>query len=182
MKGGEVLTTEERLPFRASADAVALVAFAQHIVTCRCIVLPDERMLREERPGRGMTATGTILVVDDDPAIVEFVQLALGDAGYTTIAASNLEACGVAHEMQPDLILLDILMPELDGVAISQLLRADPVTAAIPIIVMSATENLRATGSLMPVDAKLGKPVQLDRLCTTVAQWITVAKERRRRW
>lgn len=83
--------------------------------------------------------------------------------------------------MQPDVILLDILMPGLDGVAISQLLRADPATANIPIIVMSATENLRTTAARMPVDAKLGKPFRLHRLYTTVAQWITVANERRGR-
>ena len=116
-------------------------------------------------------AMGTVLVVDDDPAIVELVETALQDQGYQVFSAMNGAALQLARERQPDVILLDILMPGMDGVEISQRLRADPLTARIPIIAMSAQDRLRATSSLMPVNDRLAKPFRLAGLYTTVARW-----------
>lgn len=120
--------------------------------------------------GSGM-ATGIVLVVDDDPAIVELVETALQDQGYQVLSAVNGAALQLARERQPDVILLDILMPGMDGVEISQRLRADPLTARIPIIAMSAQDRLRATSSLMPVNDRLTKPFRLAGLYSTVARW-----------
>ncbi|HTD78291.1 MAG TPA: response regulator, partial [Chloroflexota bacterium] len=91
--------------------------------------------------------------------------------GYTVLCAVDGAALGVARERQPDVILLDILMPGMDGVEVSQRLRADPATARIPIIAMSAQERLHATSSLMPVNDRLPKPFELTGLYTTVARW-----------
>jgi CheY-like chemotaxis protein len=115
--------------------------------------------------------SGTVLVVDDDPAILDFVATALEDQGYTVVCAVDGAALGVARERQPDVILLDILMPGMDGVEVSQRMRADPATARIPIIAMSAQERLHATSSLMPVNDRLPKPFELMGLYTTVARW-----------
>ncbi len=114
---------------------------------------------------------GTVLVVDDDPFIVDFLETALEDEGYLVLAAVNGGALPLARDLHPDIILLDIMMPGMDGVEVSQRLRADPVTADIPIVVMSAQDRLRATSTLMQVDDRLPKPFDLDRLYAIVARW-----------
>jgi two-component system, OmpR family, alkaline phosphatase synthesis response regulator PhoP len=116
-------------------------------------------------------ATGTVLVIDDDPAIVDFLEMALEGEGYRVLASVDGEALRLAHDLQPNLILLDIMMPGMDGVEVSRRLRADPVTAGIPIVVMSAQDRLRATAALMPIDDRLPKPFALDRLFSTVDRW-----------
>ena len=117
-------------------------------------------------------AVGTVLVVDDDASIVHFLGMALEDAGYTVLAAVGGEALRVAHDRHPDVILLDLMMPGMDGIEVSQRLRADPATAAIPIIAMSAQERLRASGSLLPVNDRLPKPFEVPHLYATVERWI----------
>ncbi len=58
---------------------------------------------------------GTVLVVDDDPDIIDFLETALEDAGYLVLAAVGAESLGVAHELHPDVILLDINMPGMNS-------------------------------------------------------------------
>src|SRR5579871_3721426 len=84
--------------------------------------------------GPSNMGNATVLVVDDDPATVSFLEAALSVEGYEVLAALDEAALRVAHEQQPNVILLDLMMPGMDGVEVSQRLRADPVTAHIPII------------------------------------------------
>lgn len=119
-----------------------------------------------------MSAKGTVLVVDDDPGIVSLLEVVLEDDGYSVLAAVGGAALQVAHDQHPDLVLLDIMMPGMDGVEVSQRLRADPQTADIPIVVMSAHDRLRATSSRMPVNDSLPKPFEMSDLCATVARWV----------
>ncbi len=112
-----------------------------------------------------------VLVVDDDAAIVDFLETALEDEGYHVFATCGAAALQLAHDMQPAVILLDINMPGMDGIEVSQRLRDDPATAHIPIIVMSAQDRLRATGPLMPVNDRLPKPFEIAALYATVARW-----------
>ena len=115
----------------------------------------------------------TVLVVDDDPAIVGFLVDALESEGYHVLATVDGQAVPLARDMQPDVILLDLMMPGMDGMAVSQCLRSDPSTAAIPIIAMSAQQRLHATAALLPVDDRLAKPFDLATLYATVARWTT---------
>ena len=115
--------------------------------------------------------TTTVLVVDDDPLIVDFLEMALEDVGYQVLATFGGDALPLARDHQPAVILLDINMPGMDGMEVSRRLRDDPATAAIPIIVMSAQDRLRATGPLMPVDDRLPKPFELAVLYQKVARW-----------
>ena len=117
----------------------------------------------------------TVLIVDDDPAIVELVEMALDDRGYRVLSAVDGVAVAMAHDQRPDVILLDINMPVMDGAEVSQRLRADPLTAAIPIIVMSAHERLQATTGRLQVDDRLPKPFTLAALYATVARWMPPA-------
>lgn len=116
-------------------------------------------------------AKGTILVVDDDPFIVELVETALQEVGYEVCSAVNEAAVQLARDVHPNAILLDIMMPGLDGVEISRRLRADETTADIPIIAMSAHSRLQTAASAMQADDQLEKPFALEHLYTTVDQW-----------
>jgi two-component system, OmpR family, alkaline phosphatase synthesis response regulator PhoP len=83
-----------------------------------------------------------ILVVDDDPELVELVSFNLKQAGYAISTAENgVEAIKKARSLLPDLILLDVMMPELDGFAVCEILRRDSTTASIPIIMLTALSS-----------------------------------------
>jgi CheY-like chemotaxis protein len=81
-------------------------------------------------------------------------------------------ALDVAQTAQPDLILLDLMMPGMDGFEVSRRLRDDPATASIPIVVMSASERIRNPSMILAVDGRLPKPFELDELYATVARWV----------
>ncbi len=116
-------------------------------------------------------AKATVLIVDDDPTIVAVLQAALEDEGYNVLTAVNGGALPVAREQRPHVILLDIMMPGMDGVEVSRRLRADPATAKIPIVAMSATNNLAAVAGRMASDDRLPKPFDLDSVCSMVERW-----------
>ncbi len=83
-----------------------------------------------------------ILVVDDDANIREVVCFALQKAGYATVtAADGAQALTRYAAERPDLVVLDILMPELDGTEVCRRLRADPANAAVPIIFLSSKDD-----------------------------------------
>ena len=119
-------------------------------------------------------ATGTVLIVDHDSFLVQFMVLALKDQGYTVLTAADEEALAVARMAQPDVILLDLGPPTLDGVEVSRLLRDDPETARIPIVAISAPERLRSAAAQMPVNALLPKPFHFGDLYAEVARWVHV--------
>jgi len=80
-----------------------------------------------------------ILVVDDEPDVLELVTYNLGQAGFQTdTAADGAEALRKARSNAPDLILLDLMLPEMDGLEVCKLLRRDAKTSAIPIIMLTA--------------------------------------------
>lgn len=117
-------------------------------------------------------AKATVMVVDDDPAIVAVLREALEDEGYEVLSAVNGGAIPLARQRQPRVILLDIMMPGMDGVEVSKRLRADPTTAAIPIVAMSANNTLIATASQMSMDDRLPKPFDIDGVCELVGRWV----------
>lgn len=81
----------------------------------------------------------TVLVVEDDPDVRDLVVLALQQAGFTVLAQSNGEAAlAVALAEQPDLVILDWMMPGMTGVEVCQALRADPRGRTIPVLVLTS--------------------------------------------
>ena len=83
-----------------------------------------------------------ILVVDDDADVVELLSFNLKQAGYAIGSASNgVEAITKARSFHPDLIVLDVMMPELDGFGVCELLRRAPGTATIPILMLTAISS-----------------------------------------
>jgi two-component system alkaline phosphatase synthesis response regulator PhoP len=83
--------------------------------------------------------TPKVLVVDDEPHIVRLVSFALEKDGFDVIDAGDGEtAVELARRERPDLILMDVMMPVMDGLEASKRLKEDPETAAIPIVMLSA--------------------------------------------
>jgi DNA-binding response OmpR family regulator len=85
------------------------------------------------------TARRRILVVDDDPRLLHIVSLYLGIEGYEVIQASNGEdGLKAVNETPPDLVIMDIMMPGMDGVEACRRIRENPASAAIPVLMFSA--------------------------------------------
>lgn len=83
-----------------------------------------------------------ILVVDDEPDMVELVSFNLEAEGYEVITAANgMEALDLARASLPDLIVLDLMLPELDGLSVCEILRRLPSTAPIPVIMLTAWKS-----------------------------------------
>ena len=102
-----------------------------------------------------------ILVVDDEPEAVELVEFNLKQAGYTvTTAADGAEALKKARSQSPDLIVLDVMLPEMDGFEICKTLRLDPATARLPILMLTAkaAEIDRVLGLELGAEDYLTKP------------------------
>jgi len=80
-----------------------------------------------------------ILVVDDEPEAVELIEFNLKQAGYDVVtAADGAEAIRKARSTSPALVVLDLMLPEIDGLEVCKLLRHDPATLGIPIIMVTA--------------------------------------------
>jgi DNA-binding response OmpR family regulator len=80
-----------------------------------------------------------VLVVDDEPDTVELIEFNLKNAGYDVITAGDgAEALRKARSSQPELIILDLMLPELDGLQVCKLLLNDPTTARIPVLMLTA--------------------------------------------
>lgn len=112
-----------------------------------------------------VTTMAVILIVEDDPTIRALLEAAVAEVGCTSITASNgWDGVALAREQQPALILMDIMLPILDGGSAIELLKGDERTAAIPIIAMSAGTNLLWLAERVRVDGLLGKPFELETL------------------
>ncbi len=102
-----------------------------------------------------------ILVVDDEPDALELVSFNLKSAGYEVVTADDgNDALKKARQHVPDLILLDVMLPEVDGLEVCKLLRRDPATATIPVIMLTAKagEIDRVLGLELGADDYVTKP------------------------
>jgi two-component system phosphate regulon response regulator PhoB len=102
-----------------------------------------------------------ILVVDDEPEAIELVAFNLKQAGFDVAsAADGAEALKKARALQPSLIVLDLMLPEMDGLEVCKILRREPATKAIPIIMLTAKaeEIDRVLGLELGADDYLTKP------------------------
>ncbi len=102
-----------------------------------------------------------ILVVDDEPDVTDLLSFKLSREGYAVEAINNpLEILGKAREFNPDLFILDIMMPELDGLKICRMVRADSRLGKVPIIFLTARGEIedRIQGLELGADDYLAKP------------------------
>lgn len=114
---------------------------------------------------------GRILVVDDDPDIAMFMQVALSTAGYdVTVASDGDRALDAVSERRPDLVLLDVMLPTIDGFEVAHELRRRPELTGMGIIVVTARgmRDDRLTGLSLGVDDYIVKPFEPDVLLARV--------------
>jgi CheY-like chemotaxis protein len=113
-----------------------------------------------------------VLVVDDDPDILDAICDILEGEGYRVSRARHgLEALDRVEEELPSIILLDLMMPVMDGLAFSQALRQRRVQHRIPIVVISADGNPQKAAAV-GAQGYLAKPFDIDSLLTQVAQMV----------
>ncbi len=108
-----------------------------------------------------------ILVVDDDEDVVKMIQINLTQGGHQVLWANNgYEALQRAYRQRPDLVLLDIAMPEMDGIEVCRRLRASPATAPIPILFLTGSAGIESKIASFDAGADdyLIKPFNLQEL------------------
>jgi two-component system, OmpR family, alkaline phosphatase synthesis response regulator PhoP len=118
-----------------------------------------------------------ILIADDEPELVELVRWILSKEGYQVHSAANsLEAINRARELLPDLIVLDLVMPDLDGTSACEILRRLPSTASIPVLMVTgcATQNARFVALNSGVSAYMTKPFTPSQLVSKVHELLAV--------
>ena len=123
--------------------------------------------------------TGRILVVDDIEANVRLLQAKLQAEYYDVlVASSGPEALAMAAEESPDLVLLDVMMPGMDGFEVCRRLKNDPETRHIPVVLVTALDGRgdRITGLEAGADEFLTKPIAVAHFLETVKKFLEPAK------
>jgi class 3 adenylate cyclase/CheY-like chemotaxis protein len=124
-----------------------------------------------------MTEEARILVVDDTPANVRLLEQVLLLAGYEVVtAASGEEGLAKVVSARPDLVLLDVVMPEMSGYEVCRALRADPATALLPVVMVTALdpETERIKGIEAGADDFLSKPINQPELLARVKSLLRI--------
>ncbi|MFD5782337.1 response regulator [Streptomyces sp. NPDC126933] len=106
--------------------------------------------------------SGRVLVVDDNRVIRQLIRVNLELEGFEVVtAADGAECLDVVHEVRPDVVTLDVVMPRLDGLRTAARLRADPRTSGLPVAIISACTQYEVDSGLgAGVDAFLAKPFE----------------------
>lgn len=122
-----------------------------------------------------MPASKKILIVDDEQDIVETLKFILEAQGYTCFCAYNGEdGLNKAKEIMPDLIILDVMMPKINGYKISRLLKYDNKYKDIPIIMVTARsqEQDKLIGEETGVNEYISKPFELEEILAIVKKYL----------
>lgn len=120
-----------------------------------------------------MSNSNLVLAVDDDPSILELVQMALEDDGYTVMtAADGAEALELLDKHSLGLILLDMRMSRVNGWEFAEAYRRRPGPHA-PIVVITAAADAAARAAEIGAEGYLGKPFGLDELSEVVSRYLT---------
>lgn len=122
-----------------------------------------------------MNQKAKVLIVDDEPNNVDFIEQALEDTGYQLITATNgQEALDKIHSEQPDLVLLDLMMPVLDGFSVLAQVKADQTLRDIPIIIISSEQDSKSVvkGIKQGAEDYLTKPVNVNLLVNKVKDFL----------
>ncbi|SEF89101.1 response regulator [Marinobacterium lutimaris] len=121
----------------------------------------------------------TVLLVDDAPANIKVLNTALKEMYRTKVATSGEKALEIAaRDPKPDLILLDIMMPGMDGFEVCEKLKADPETKDIPVIFLSGKNNPgdRSRGLALGAIDFLEKPIDVTMVCIWVTEHLNSIK------
>jgi CheY-like chemotaxis protein len=115
-----------------------------------------------------------ILVVDDNQLTLKMLEKILSNSGYAVLpASSGGDALTIARKKHPDLLLLDIALPDIDGIRVACSLKDDPDTEHIPVIFISSLldEEIRKKGAVCPGSRFLRKPLNAEELLKEIGQY-----------
>lgn len=120
-----------------------------------------------------------VLVIDDDPSIVEMLSYLLSSAGHVVRRANNGKAgLNAVRQEKPDLIILDVMMPEMDGFTVSGILFQDPLLRQIPVLILTAKGTARNILELVPnVALYMDKPFDPPQLLANVQRLLGVPQK-----
>jgi CheY-like chemotaxis protein len=119
----------------------------------------------------------TILVAEDHRDSRDALRTLLEASGYQVhLAVDGAEAVEQAHALRPDLILMDIMMPRLDGLAATKLLRADPDFSSTPILALTAMDGAREAVMEAGCDDYLRKPIDVASFFEAVHRWVRTGR------
>ena len=116
----------------------------------------------------------TILIVDDDPKALRFLKAALSKAGYTAITSNNArDALSILVHTPINLIIADVMMPDIDGNEFCRIVRADKALEYVPIIFLSAKSSVDdvAQGLVAGGDDYLTKPIKIKELLSKIEEF-----------
>lgn len=120
-----------------------------------------------------------VLIIEDNPTNMKLASLLVRNAGHAVLSAVDAETgLTIARSDQPDLILMDIQLPGMDGLAATALLKADVCTAAIPVIAVSALamKNDEANSRIAGCDAYIVKPLRYQELYAVMERLLPAAQ------
>jgi DNA-binding response OmpR family regulator len=146
-------------------------------VPAAAILTPSEQLLFSDTPVAGSPAMGKILVVDDQPHIVRLLQLELERAHHTVVTAGDgEEAIECFHAEQPDLVVLDVVMPKKDGFEVLREIRADPLHGKTPVIMLTIKDRAMdvTRGLQLGADWYLPKPFNTGEVTGLIQRFLAV--------
>ena len=175
MTPNEVLSEIQKLPLndvRQVADKISdyLREQEQSALTAKEIEAQEDKA--QEHP----VVSKTILVVDDSPTVRKLISGKLEKCGHSVICAvDGMDALAKINEVIPDLVLLDITMPRLDGYQVCKLIRNNEITKDIPIVMISGKDGFfdKVRGRMAGSTGYITKPFGPDTLMKTIETYIS---------
>ena len=126
----------------------------------------------------------SLLVVEDNPALISYLKTILQPHFQITIATNGRDGLEIALQEIPDLILTDVMMPEMDGIEMTQKIKAHQLTNHIPIVILSAKNEVadRIKGHQQGADVYLGKPINEQELLLTLLNLFQLTEQWKKRY